>query len=363
MGSFLFDSDQASVQADSFFHTRALVPAPLRSHSHPFLAPSQSNQHQNQQLHTVTAHPPFNIHHYQSKAYRASTGSHSHFQPVIDPRAPLPSLIHSHRQIELPALTGPSPAVTSLGVQRTVGLYNLNRHSQPHPGIHEGGPRAMTATATTQHAHNAFTVSHLIHPSRDNDTFNSLYTIESLTPTPPPPLPIIPSLPVPVSLPTIRTVDDIPSDRLSRTIALILSNLCRARNSGSSFPSASDTAAIFYSPFRQKGFTLEFYCKRLLDYSYCSKSCFVVAILYIVRLGRTHTMFEINDYNVHRVLSTALVLAAKVGFHFSVFMCLRVNLFLTCQSISDSFDFSFLTTCLIVTHTMPKWLVSRAQQK
>lgn len=363
MGSFLFDSDQTSVQADSFVHARALIPAPLRSHSHPFLAPPQSNQHQHQQLHAATAHPPLNIHNYRSEAYRPSTGPHPHFQPLIDPRAPLPSLIHSHRQIDLPALIGPSPTVASLGIQRTIGLYNLNRHPQPHPGFREGGSSAFTATDTTQYDLNAFTVPHLTHPSRDNPTSNPLYTIESLTPTPPPPPPIIPSLPVPVALPTIRTVDDIPSDRLSRTIALILSNLCRARNPGSSFPSASDAAAIFYSPFRQKGFTLEFYCQRLLEYSYCSKSCFVVAILYIVRLGRTHSMFEINDYNVHRVLSTALVLAAKVGFHFSVPKLPYGLYFLTCQSISHPFGFSFLTTCLFVTHTTPKWLVSRAQQK
>lgn len=37
----------------------------------------------------------------------------------------------------------------------------------------------------------------------------------------------------------------------------------------------------------------------------------MVAILYALRLAERNPVFELNDYNVHRVICTALVLAAK----------------------------------------------------
>jgi Cyclin len=108
------------------------------------------------------------------------------------------------------------------------------------------------------------------------------------------------------------SVSDIPDDRLARTIALVLTDFCKSTSSEQpGFPEPHDPAALFFSPFRQKTFTLDFYCKRLLQYTYCSKSCFVVAILYLVRLSERFPVFELNDYNVHRLICTAVVLAAK----------------------------------------------------
>lgn len=107
-------------------------------------------------------------------------------------------------------------------------------------------------------------------------------------------------------------VSDIPEDRLADTIALILTDFCKSNTAVKPrFPEPHDPAALFFSPFRQKSFTLNFYCKRLLQYTYCSKSCFVVAILYIVRLSERYPVFELNDFNVHRLFCTAVVLAAK----------------------------------------------------
>lgn len=112
--------------------------------------------------------------------------------------------------------------------------------------------------------------------------------------------------------PSFRDVDDIPDDQLADTIALVLTDFCKASGSVKpDFPERNDPAMLFFSPYRQKAFTLNFYCKRLLQYTYCSKSCFVVAILYVVRLSERYPVFELNDYNVHRLICTAVVLAAK----------------------------------------------------
>jgi hypothetical protein len=130
--------------------------------------------------------------------------------------------------------------------------------------------------------------------------------------------PTAPAAPLPASErarlppPSFASVGDIPDDRLASTIALVLTDFCEANKAGRpAFPEPHDPAALFFSPFRQKTFSLNFYCKRLLEYTYCSKSCFVVAILYIVRLSERHPVFELNDFNVHRLICTAVVLAAK----------------------------------------------------
>lgn len=112
--------------------------------------------------------------------------------------------------------------------------------------------------------------------------------------------------------PAFDSVDDIPEDQLANTIALVLTEFCKANGKGRpDFPARNDPATLFFSPYRQKAFTLNFYCKRLLQYTYCSKSCIVVAIHYVFRLAERYPVFELNDFNVHRVICTAVVLAAK----------------------------------------------------
>lgn len=106
-------------------------------------------------------------------------------------------------------------------------------------------------------------------------------------------------------------IDAISDDRLADSLALVLNEFCKTSPEPPCFPDPHDPAALFFSPSKQTSFTLNFYCKRLLDYTCCSKSCFVVAILYLVRLSERCPIFELNDFNVHRLICTAVVLAAK----------------------------------------------------
>lgn len=106
-------------------------------------------------------------------------------------------------------------------------------------------------------------------------------------------------------------VEDISEELLAETIALILSEFCSTGSEQPRFPDPRDPAALFFSPYKQKSFTLSFYCRRLIQFNCCSKACFPIAILYLIRLAEKESVFELNDYNVHRLVCTALVLAAK----------------------------------------------------
>lgn len=48
-----------------------------------------------------------------------------------------------------------------------------------------------------------------------------------------------------------------------------------------------------------------------MQFNCCSKACFPLAILYLIRLTDVCPIFELNDFNVHRLICTAVVLAAK----------------------------------------------------
>ena len=52
------------------------------------------------------------------------------------------------------------------------------------------------------------------------------------------------------------------------------------------------------------------YLERIQKYAYCSNECFVLALIYIDRLIQQNG-FTITELNIHRVLITAVLLAAK----------------------------------------------------
>lgn len=116
--------------------------------------------------------------------------------------------------------------------------------------------------------------------------------------------------------PAYRSVNEVPNEVLADTVALILEQFCAGGAYGVSpvqrtLPDPTDPAALFFSPAKQTAFTLSFYCRRLVEYTCCSKSCFVVAILYLARLAEACPVFLVNEFNVHRLVCTAVVLAAK----------------------------------------------------
>lgn len=70
--------------------------------------------------------------------------------------------------------------------------------------------------------------------------------------------------------------------------------------------------ARFHSS-RAPPISIQDYIKRLRKYFVCSSECFVVALVYIDRVGKNNDSMAVCDVTVHRLLMIALMIAAK--FH------------------------------------------------
>ncbi|GAB2290123.1 Cyclin-U4-1 [Dionaea muscipula] len=53
------------------------------------------------------------------------------------------------------------------------------------------------------------------------------------------------------------------------------------------------------------------YLERIFKYANCSPSCFVVAYIYLDRFVQRQPLLPINSFNVHRLLITSVLVAAK----------------------------------------------------
>eukprot|EP00668_Euglena_longa_P011171 GGOE01013553.1.p1 GENE.GGOE01013553.1~~GGOE01013553.1.p1 ORF type:complete len:181 (+),score=24.85 GGOE01013553.1:113-655(+) len=53
------------------------------------------------------------------------------------------------------------------------------------------------------------------------------------------------------------------------------------------------------------------YLNRIVKYAYCSPECFIFALIYLDRLVTANKNCHITPYNVHRLLITSVLLAAK----------------------------------------------------
>lgn len=105
-------------------------------------------------------------------------------------------------------------------------------------------------------------------------------------------------------------LDSLPDAQLADVLAFVLRQLYR-RGDGGPPPHAADPAALFFSRTGQTGFTLSYYCERLLLFMGCTKACYVLAMLYLARLADRWPVFALSELNVHRLVCTAVVLAAK----------------------------------------------------
>eukprot|EP00180_Rhodochaete_pulchella_P001038 Plantae.Rhodophyta-Rhodochaete_pulchella.ctg18593.p1 GENE.Plantae.Rhodophyta-Rhodochaete_pulchella.ctg18593~~Plantae.Rhodophyta-Rhodochaete_pulchella.ctg18593.p1 ORF type:complete len:263 (-),score=44.87 Plantae.Rhodophyta-Rhodochaete_pulchella.ctg18593:141-929(-) len=75
-------------------------------------------------------------------------------------------------------------------------------------------------------------------------------------------------------------------------------------------PEPREKASLFFS-VRKPGIPLDFYVRRVVSNCHCSKSVYVLALVYLDRLARFDHRLRLSEYNVHRMLITAILLAAK----------------------------------------------------
>ena len=57
--------------------------------------------------------------------------------------------------------------------------------------------------------------------------------------------------------------------------------------------------------------SIQSYLERIFKYANCSPSCFVVAYVYLDRFVQRQPSLLINSFNVHRLLITSVMVAAK----------------------------------------------------
>lgn len=57
--------------------------------------------------------------------------------------------------------------------------------------------------------------------------------------------------------------------------------------------------------------SIQSYLERIFKYANCSPSCFIVAYVYLDRFTQRQPSLPINSLNVHRLLITSVMVAAK----------------------------------------------------
>jgi len=92
-------------------------------------------------------------------------------------------------------------------------------------------------------------------------------------------------------------------------LGIVLSGLVQV---AATTPGRPHKVARFHS-VRAPGMLIADYLKRIRKLFLCSDECFVLALVYIDRVGKTDASAEVCDLTVHRLVAAAVMLAAK--FH------------------------------------------------
>jgi len=102
-------------------------------------------------------------------------------------------------------------------------------------------------------------------------------------------------------------VDDERRKALVNVLSDVFNRLCK-RNDGFINDGTPITRFHAMEPPR---ITVKYYLERIATYSQCSEECFVLALIYIDRVIRIKYTFLVNSLNVHRLVITSIMVAAK----------------------------------------------------
>jgi len=116
------------------------------------------------------------------------------------------------------------------------------------------------------------------------------------------------------------------------SLADVLNRLCLQNESRQ----VINTPMTKFRALRLPKITISAYIRRIVFYSNCSEECFVIALIYIERLVGRNKNFFINEFNVHRLILTSVMLAAKYydDNHFDNAYYSRVG-GLSCKEINE----------------------------
>jgi len=106
-------------------------------------------------------------------------------------------------------------------------------------------------------------------------------------------------------------MSDLKSDDTGNAIvpvlACVLQQLC-LRNDR--LPLSNRGVSKFHA-LRPPAISIKDYLLRVAKYAACSGECFVLALVYIDRIIQSNSSFVVNSLNIHRLLITSIMLAAK----------------------------------------------------
>jgi len=90
-------------------------------------------------------------------------------------------------------------------------------------------------------------------------------------------------------------------------LSCVLKQLCDRNDR---LPVNGKTISKFHA-LRPPAITIADYLHRIAKYALCSGECFVLALVYIDRIIQQNPTFVVNSLNIHRLLITSVMLAAK----------------------------------------------------
>lgn len=96
---------------------------------------------------------------------------------------------------------------------------------------------------------------------------------------------------------------------LVKVLGTVLTRLVATNDANGSGGSGVEDVTKFHA-LRPPSISISDYLERIARYSSCSKECFVLALVYIDRIVRSNG-FIVSSLNVHRLVITAVMLAAK----------------------------------------------------
>ncbi|KAK9749153.1 hypothetical protein RND81_02G105700 [Saponaria officinalis] len=101
------------------------------------------------------------------------------------------------------------------------------------------------------------------------------------------------------------------STTMPKMINLLSSLLQRVAESNDDYTLTKAQKGSIFHGLTPPTITIASYLERIYKYANCSTSCYVVAYVYIDRFTQKHPFLLINSFNVHRLLITSVMLAAK----------------------------------------------------
>ncbi|KAK9095102.1 hypothetical protein Scep_026571 [Stephania cephalantha] len=97
---------------------------------------------------------------------------------------------------------------------------------------------------------------------------------------------------------------------MPRVIRVLSSALQRVASSNDDAPDRGGRISVFHGLSRPS-ISVQSYLERIFRYANCSPCCFVVAYVYLDRFAVCQPSLPINSLNVHRLLITSVMVAAK----------------------------------------------------